>query len=217
MSENDSSSDDDLCTTDLLGVAESAQFVKSKWSCESSETSHNHSTPSNNSTHSNDCNFNESFSSEEFEHDNDSHFSSSDSESSSMCQSSEESNDSSVDVHQNLDLVSPKYEVQQRKNIPESTRSPDQISKNESRASSPIASKTAVRSKYALNISDLPAPMKAFLTDLRTYFTKAVNLQRQNAPIAQSTFEKARERLLCKLGEDFRISVVEKNTLFLLK
>lgn len=52
--------------------------------------------------------------------------------------------------------------------------------------------------KYAIKWDDIPQEMNTFLKELRRYFVKPVNLERNTAPISESTFAKAKERLLCK-------------------
>lgn len=59
-------------------------------------------------------------------------------------------------------------------------------------------SNSVTNRKYAIRKETLPQPMLAFLKELRTYFLKSVNLERQKAPITQSTMDKAQERILCK-------------------
>lgn len=51
---------------------------------------------------------------------------------------------------------------------------------------------------YALREKDLPEDLSTFLREVSAFFTKAVNLGRQRPPLAESTFRKAQERMLCK-------------------
>ncbi|PFX25736.1 hypothetical protein AWC38_SpisGene9625 [Stylophora pistillata] len=53
---------------------------------------------------------------------------------------------------------------------------------------------------YALSPRDIPPDVDVFLDAVSNYFTRAVNLERQSAAVAQSTFLKARERMMCYLG-----------------
>lgn len=52
--------------------------------------------------------------------------------------------------------------------------------------------------KYAMEIDMAPLEIREFLAELRRYFVKEVNLERNAPPIARVTFDKAQERLLCK-------------------
>lgn len=52
--------------------------------------------------------------------------------------------------------------------------------------------------KYALSKSELSEPITTFMEELRLYFLKEVNLQRNRGPISPSTMDKAEERLFCK-------------------
>ena len=58
--------------------------------------------------------------------------------------------------------------------------------------------KVANTRKYALSKASLPTNLVTFLSNVRTYFLKSVNFERQKAPITPSTFNKAEERMLCK-------------------
>ena len=61
-----------------------------------------------------------------------------------------------------------------------------------------------VRQKtYALNQEELPLEMSKFLQEVKRFFTREVNLQRQAKPLAASTFQKAHERILCELFRKF--------------
>ena len=53
---------------------------------------------------------------------------------------------------------------------------------------------------YAMPRSLLPNDLVTFLAHLRLYFVKEVNLERSTGPISPTTFDKAEERLLCKLN-----------------
>jgi len=65
--------------------------------------------------------------------------------------------------------------------------------------------------KYALSKSELPQPLTAFMDELRLYFLKEVNLQRNRGPISPTTMDKAEERLFCKYIDCFFIIYI-KNT-----
>lgn len=54
-------------------------------------------------------------------------------------------------------------------------------------------------SKYSIPKSNLPSHVREFLAEVRSHFTKPIQMQRQKPPIANSTYSKAEERLLCKL------------------
>lgn len=61
-----------------------------------------------------------------------------------------------------------------------------------------------VRQKtYALDQKELPLEMAKFLQEVKRFFTREVNLQRQAKPLAASTFQKAHERILCELFRKF--------------
>ena len=52
--------------------------------------------------------------------------------------------------------------------------------------------------KYAICFTLLPTSMQKFFKELKLYFTKPINLQRQKLPVADSTYAKTQERLLCE-------------------
>ena len=52
--------------------------------------------------------------------------------------------------------------------------------------------------QYALKTSDLPQELVELLRDMKDYFTKAVNLERQTPPLSVTTFKKAEERICCE-------------------
>ena len=54
------------------------------------------------------------------------------------------------------------------------------------------------KNPYALSQDDLDPGMRVFLRAVRQFFTQKVNLQRQKAPLSNSTYMKAQERMLCK-------------------
>lgn len=72
---------------------------------------------------------------------------------------------------------------------------------------SPHRDLTPTRKKkvtYALSPRDIPPNVYVFLDAVSNYFTRAVNLERQSAAVAQFTFLKARERMMCKsIHRDF--------------
>ena len=50
----------------------------------------------------------------------------------------------------------------------------------------------------ALSPGDVPPGLRVFLDGVANFFARTVNLERQSQAVAQSTFLKARERMLCK-------------------
>lgn len=71
---------------------------------------------------------------------------------------------------------------------------------------------------YALSPRDIPPDVDVFLDAVSNYFTRAVNLERQSAAVAQSTFLKARERMMCKsLHEHLLFAVNYLASLFAFK
>ncbi len=54
------------------------------------------------------------------------------------------------------------------------------------------------KNPYALTRNDLNPGMRVFLAAVKTFFTQKVNLKRQKAPLAATTYRKAEERMLCK-------------------
>ena len=59
-------------------------------------------------------------------------------------------------------------------------------------------SATPSRKPYALAIQDLPAELRRFLSEARSFFTRAHSLERHGQQVALSTYMKAEERVLCK-------------------
>lgn len=60
------------------------------------------------------------------------------------------------------------------------------------------------KATYALSPQHIPPDVDVFLDTVSNYFTRAVNLERQSPAVAQSTFQKARERMMCKsIHRDF--------------
>ena len=56
---------------------------------------------------------------------------------------------------------------------------------------------SAVKGKtYAMKFNELPSGMRDFLNAVNTFFTRAVNLERQTPPLKNSTYSKAQERIL---------------------
>ena len=51
---------------------------------------------------------------------------------------------------------------------------------------------------YTLSPGDVSPGLRVFLNGVANVFTRTVNLERQNQAVAQSTFLKAHERMLCK-------------------
>ena len=54
------------------------------------------------------------------------------------------------------------------------------------------------KQSYALDQKELPGEMQTFLREVKRFFTRQVNLERQAKPLAMSTYRKAQERILCK-------------------
>ena len=54
------------------------------------------------------------------------------------------------------------------------------------------------RPAHALSLGDVPPGLRVFLNGVANFFTRTVNLEQQSQAVAQSTFLKARERMLCK-------------------
>ena len=54
------------------------------------------------------------------------------------------------------------------------------------------------RPAYALSTEDVHPGLPIFLDAVANFFTRPVNFERQSQAVAQSTFLKARERMLCK-------------------
>ena len=62
-----------------------------------------------------------------------------------------------------------------------------------------------VRKKsYALDKKELPREMQKFLQEVKRFFTRPVNLERQAKALADSTYRKTQERILCELFRKFR-------------
>ena len=54
------------------------------------------------------------------------------------------------------------------------------------------------RQKYSMREEELPAAMRLFLREVSKFFKRPVNLERQKPAIADSTYKKAQERILCE-------------------
>ena len=54
------------------------------------------------------------------------------------------------------------------------------------------------RPAYALSLGDVPRGLWVLLDGVANFFTRTVNLEQQSQAVGQSTFLKARERMLCK-------------------
>ena len=52
--------------------------------------------------------------------------------------------------------------------------------------------------RYAIDEKDLPPELVNFLSELKSFLTKPMNLQRCGPPLSQTTHTKMRERLRCK-------------------
>lgn len=64
------------------------------------------------------------------------------------------------------------------------------------------------KNPYALSQDDLDPGMRVFLRAVRQFFTQKVNFQRQKAPLSNSTYMKAQERMLCKYCSRIKITCV---------
>lgn len=62
----------------------------------------------------------------------------------------------------------------------------------------------ARKQSYALDHNELPGEMQTFLREIKRFFTRQVNLERQAKPLAMSTYRKAQERMLCESFRKFR-------------
>lgn len=60
------------------------------------------------------------------------------------------------------------------------------------------------KQSYALDQKELPGEMATFLCEVKRFFTRPVNLERQAKPLAMATFRKAQERILCESFRKFR-------------
>ena len=56
----------------------------------------------------------------------------------------------------------------------------------------------AKKKAYAPTFNELPPSVAIFLGELRDFFTKPLNLNRQARPLSTSTYEKAQERNFCE-------------------
>ena len=54
----------------------------------------------------------------------------------------------------------------------------------------------ARKQSYALDQKELPGEMQTFLREVKRFFTRQVNLERQAKPLAMSTYRKAQEQML---------------------
>lgn len=63
---------------------------------------------------------------------------------------------------------------------------------------SPENSPSKRRSAYCAQMSDLSEHMRAFLSDVRRFFTQKVNFERGRPALSPTTYDKAQERMLCK-------------------
>lgn len=59
------------------------------------------------------------------------------------------------------------------------------------------------RQKYSMREEELPAAMRLFLREVGKFFKRPVNLERQKPAIANSTYKKAQERILCEYSRSF--------------
>ena len=51
---------------------------------------------------------------------------------------------------------------------------------------------------YSLHASEIPKDTRAFLDEVRKFYTKTVNMERQKDPLKPSTYKRVDERLRCK-------------------
>ena len=58
---------------------------------------------------------------------------------------------------------------------------------------------TSKRKPYAAVITQLSPELRSFLAAVRIFHTQKFNVQRQKAALSPSTYDKAQERMLCKL------------------
>ena len=54
------------------------------------------------------------------------------------------------------------------------------------------------RRGYAIREESLPSAMRTFMKSLKWFWTREHNLERRGPPVCQATYEKTRERILCK-------------------
>ena len=80
----------------------------------------------------------------------------------------------------------------------------DEFQRNEIQAHSNNNPTSKVRKKsYALDYKELPVEMQNFLLEVKRFFTREFNLERQAKALAASTYQKAQERILCELFRKF--------------
>ncbi|XP_068761695.1 uncharacterized protein [Montipora capricornis] len=56
------------------------------------------------------------------------------------------------------------------------------------------------KTPYSVKFDELPETVRKFLASVKKFFTQTVNFEREKAPVALSTYDKAQERMLCFLG-----------------
>ena len=54
------------------------------------------------------------------------------------------------------------------------------------------------KTPYSVKFDELPETVRKFLASVKKFFTQTVNFEREKAPVALSTYDKAQERMLCK-------------------
>lgn len=64
------------------------------------------------------------------------------------------------------------------------------------------ATESRKRKAYALKENQLPRPLREFLRETASFFTRPVNLERQKAAVSTTTYNKAQERILCEYRSD---------------
>lgn len=62
----------------------------------------------------------------------------------------------------------------------------------------PFAKDCRSSNSYSMPTSQLSTEMLAFLDELKTFYTKAVSLERQKEPLKDSTYKRIEERLRCE-------------------
>ncbi|XP_068739196.1 uncharacterized protein [Montipora capricornis] len=66
---------------------------------------------------------------------------------------------------------------------------------------------------YSVKFDELSETVRKFLASVKEFFTQKVNFEREKAPVALSTYNKAQERMLCFLGYVITTSATVSNHL----
>ena len=53
------------------------------------------------------------------------------------------------------------------------------------------------KTPYSIKFDELPETVRKFLASVKKFFTQKVNFEREKAPVALCTYDKAQERMLC--------------------